>query len=99
MCFGLDSMEIKTVYVVSYHLAREKARPIKYIFEKSFLSRRLARWQVLLFEYNIEYVFQKVIKGSAIVKFLADRAINDYELITFDFPNEDLMAILQINEE
>ena len=52
-----------------------------------------------MFEYNIEYVFQKVIKGSAIVKFLADRAINDYELITFDFPNEDLMAILQINEE
>ena len=31
--------------------------------------------------------------------FLADRAIEDYEPMKFDFPDEDLMAILQIDKE
>ena len=31
--------------------------PIKYIFEKPSLSRRITRWQVLLLEYNIQYVY------------------------------------------
>ncbi|XP_017973624.1 PREDICTED: uncharacterized protein LOC108661419 [Theobroma cacao] len=52
---------------------------IKYIFEKPFLSGRIARWQVLLSEYDIVYVSEKSIKGSIIVNFLADRANEDYE--------------------
>ena len=42
---------------------------------------------------------QKVIKGSAIIDFLAERANKEYEPMSFDFPDEDLMAILQIEEE
>ena len=42
---------------------------------------------------------KKAIKGSAIVDFHADRAIEDYEPMKFDFPDEDLMAILQIDKE
>ncbi|KAE8691531.1 hypothetical protein F3Y22_tig00110890pilonHSYRG01710 [Hibiscus syriacus] len=34
----------------------------------------LARWQMLLSEFNIEYVSQKVVKGSAISEFLAKEA-------------------------
>jgi len=45
--------------------------PAKYIFEKPALTRRIARWQVLLFEFNIVYVTQKVIKGSALADYLA----------------------------
>ena len=33
-----------------------KLDPIKYIFEKPSLSGRIARWQVLLSEYDIQYV-------------------------------------------
>ena len=71
----------------------------KYIFEKPSLSRRIARWQVLLSEFDILYVSHKAIKGSAIVDFLAERANEEYEPMSFDFPNEDLMAVLQIEEE
>ena len=49
-----------------------KLDPIKYIFEKLSLSSRIAKWQVLLSEFDIVYVFQKAIKGSATVDFLAD---------------------------
>ena len=42
---------------------------------------------------------QKAIKGSAIADFLAERANEEYEPMSFDFPDEDLMAVLQIEEE
>ncbi|XP_017974555.1 PREDICTED: uncharacterized protein LOC108661607 [Theobroma cacao] len=76
-----------------------KLDPIKYIFEKPFLSRRIARWQVLLSEYDIVYVSQKSIKGSVIVEFLADRADEDYESVSFDFPDKDLMTVLHIEKD
>ena len=42
---------------------------------------------------------QKVIKRSTIADFLVDRAIEDYEPVRFDFPNENLMAVMQIEDE
>ena len=45
------------------------------------------------------YVSQKAIKGSAIADFLAERANEEYEPMSFDFPDEDLMAVLQIEKE
>ena len=45
--------------------------PVKYIFEKPALTGRIARWQVLLSEFDIVYVIQKEIKGSALADYLA----------------------------
>ena len=50
-------------------------------------------------EYNIQYVSQKAIKGSAIAEFLADRTEKEYKIIKFEFSNEDLLAIFQIEDE
>ena len=36
-----------------------KMDPIKYIFEKPALSGRIARWQMVLTEYDIQYTTQK----------------------------------------
>ena len=71
---------------------------IKYLFKASTLFRRIVRWQVLLSEYDILYVSQKAIKGSVITKFLASEALNDYQPLDFDFPDEYLMNI-SIEEE
>ena len=76
-----------------------KLDPIKFIFEKPSLSGRIARWQVLLSKFDILYVSQKAIKGSTIADFLVERANEEYEPMSFEFPNEDLMAILQIEKE
>ena len=58
-----------------------KLDPIKFIFEKPSLSGRIARWQVLLSEFDILYVSHKSIKGSAIADSLIERANNvtEYE--------------------
>ena len=76
-----------------------KLDPIKYIFEKPSLLGRITRCQILLLEYDIQYVFHKAIKGSAISKFLADKTEDEYESMKFDFPYEDLMAIFQVEDE
>jgi len=43
-----------------------KMDPVKYIFEKPALTGQIARWQVLLSEFDIVYVTQKEIKGSGL---------------------------------
>jgi len=48
-----------------------KMDPVKYIFEKPAFTRRIARWQVLLSEFDVVYVTQKAIKGNALADYLA----------------------------
>ncbi|KAA3460738.1 polygalacturonase-like [Gossypium australe] len=57
--------------------------------ESTALNGRMARWKILLSEFDIVYA----VKGSAIADFLASRALEDYEPVNFDFLNEDLMYV------
>ncbi|KAK5776793.1 hypothetical protein PVK06_044758 [Gossypium arboreum] len=75
-----------------------KLDPLKYMMKSTALNRMMARWQILFSEFDIVYVNQKAVKGSAIVDFLASRALEDYEPLNFDFPNEDLMCIATTEE-
>ncbi|RDX88151.1 hypothetical protein CR513_30292, partial [Mucuna pruriens] len=52
---------------------RLKMDSIKYIFEKFALIGKIARWQ-----YDIVYVTQKEIKGSALAYYLAHQPVDDY---------------------
>ena len=67
--------------------------PIKYIFEKPDLSGRIARWQMSLTEYDIQYPNQKAIKGSVLADHLAHQAVDDYQSMNFEFPDENIMLI------
>ena len=51
--------------------------PIKYIFENPALTGRIARWKMLLYEYDIEYHTQKAIKSSVLAKYLANQPVDD----------------------
>ncbi|XP_050875529.1 uncharacterized protein LOC127079152 [Lathyrus oleraceus] len=65
--------------------------PIKYIFEKPVVTCRIAWWQMLLTEYDISYVTQKVIKGSVLSDYLAHLPVEGYQPLRFDFPDEDII--------
>ncbi|GFZ02402.1 hypothetical protein Acr_15g0010100 [Actinidia rufa] len=76
-----------TIHLIS------KANPVKYIMTKPVLSDRLARWSLLLQEFEIIYVPQKAIKGQALADFLADHPIPaDWEL-SEELPDEDVLFI------
>jgi len=70
-----------------------KMDPIKYIFEKPALTGRIARWQMLLSEFDIVYITQKAIKGSALAEYLAQQPIDDYQPVQPEFPDEDIMTV------
>ena len=101
MCCTLAGTAQRLRQYLLYHTTWliSKLDSIKYIFEKPSLSGRIVRWQVLLSEYNIQYVSQKAIKGSAIAEFLADRTEEENEQMKFEFSDEDLLAIFQIKDE
>ncbi|KAA3482968.1 aldehyde dehydrogenase family 2 member C4-like [Gossypium australe] len=73
--------------------------PLKYMIELNALNGRMARWHILLSEFDIIYVNQKAVKESAIADFLASRALEDYKPLNFDFPNENLMYVTTTEED
>ena len=66
--------------------------PIKYIFKKLALTGKIARWQVLLSEFDILFVAWKAIKGQTIVDYLADYPSEQRELMDSEFQDEDVMT-------
>lgn len=48
---------------------------------------------MLLSEYDIQYVTQKAIKGSALLEYLAHMPMEDYQSMRLDFPDEHVMYI------
>ena len=49
----------------------------------------------MLSEFNVVYVTQKVIKGSALTDYLAQQPLNNYQPMHPEFPDEDIMALFE----
>ncbi|RDY12604.1 Retrovirus-related Pol polyprotein, partial [Mucuna pruriens] len=75
---------------------RAKIDPIKYILEKPALTRRIARWQMALSEYDIIYVNRSAIKGSSLAEHLAYHPLTDPQPVYHEFPDEHIMAATKI---
>ena len=73
----------QTIHVIS------KVNPLRLLMTKpSSLNGRLAKWSMLLSQYEMQFLSQKVVKGQAVADFLAEhldpRATIPYE----DFSDE-----------
>ncbi|XP_059301918.1 uncharacterized protein LOC132053837 [Lycium ferocissimum] len=75
--------------------------PLKYIFQKPMPTGKLAKWQILLSEFDIVYVTQKAIKGQAIADHLAEHPVDEeYMPIKTYFPNKEVLFVGEdISEE
>ena len=60
---------------------------------KSVLSGRTAKWALLLQEFDITYIPQKVVMGQALADFLANHLISDDWEFSEDLPDEDVLFI------
>ena len=80
-------MQAHTVRVIS------KADPIKYILSRPILSGRLAKWTVILEQYDIVYVPQKAVKGQVLADFLGDHPIPDEWELNDNLPGEEVFVI------
>ncbi|KAA0032588.1 uncharacterized protein E6C27_scaffold43053G00550 [Cucumis melo var. makuwa] len=86
--FAIDKlrhyMQVFTVHLVA------KANPIKYVLSRPIISRRLAKWAVIVQQYDIVYIFQKAIKDQALADFLADHPIPSDLKLCKDLPDDEV---------
>lgn len=68
--------------------------PLKYIFQKAISTGKLAKWQMLLSEFDIAYMTQKAIKGQALADHLAENSVDEgYEPLKTYFPDEEVLFV------
>ncbi|XP_070002770.1 uncharacterized protein [Nicotiana sylvestris] len=68
--------------------------PSKYIFQKPMPTGKLAKWQILLSEFDIVYVTQKAVKGQALTNHLAENPVDgEYEPLKTYFHDEEVSFI------
>ena len=70
-----------------------KIDPLKYIISRTVLTRHLAKWVMLLSEFDIQYIDQKAIKGQVIVDHLADAPLVADHTLIMEFLDEHLCLI------
>jgi len=97
--FGMGIPSSKALYVEPYYLVGIQDGPSQVHFREAHSYGWIARWQVLLSEFDIVYVTQKVIKGSALANYLAQQPLNDYQPMHPEFSDEDIMALFEEKSE
>jgi RNase H-like domain found in reverse transcriptase/Reverse transcriptase (RNA-dependent DNA polymerase) len=74
-----------------------KVDPLKYLMTRPMLTGRLAKWAIILTEFDITYTPQKAIKGQVLADFLAAHPIQDDSPLKCDFPDEETLHIEEGN--
>ena len=63
--------------------------PLRLLMTKpGSLNSRLAKWALLLSQYDMIFIPQKVIKGQALAEFLAAHPVPEYSKLYEDIPDE-----------
>ena len=77
-----------TTYLIS------RIDPLKVIFQKAMPTGKLAKWQMLLSEFDIVYVTQKAIKAQDLVDQLAENPVDEeYEPLKNYFHDEEVSFV------
>ena len=67
---------------------------LKYIFQKAMRIEKLAKWKMLLSEFDIVYVTHDVIKSQALADHLVENPIDEeYEPLKTYFSNEEVAFV------
>ncbi|XP_070033042.1 uncharacterized protein [Nicotiana tomentosiformis] len=71
--------------------------PLKYIFQKPMPTRKLAKWQILLTEFDIVYVTRTAMKAQTLAYHLAENSVDDdYKPLSTYFPNKEVNSIEEV---
>ncbi|KAI4297551.1 hypothetical protein L6164_037436 [Bauhinia variegata] len=95
----MGSYKVEAVYVVPYSWLISRMDLVKFIYERPYLSGRLAKWQIVLSEYDVVYMTKKSIKRSAIANHLENNPLEDYQPMKFEFPDEDILVVNKEEEK
>ncbi|XP_050941581.1 uncharacterized protein LOC103501632 [Cucumis melo] len=80
-------MQAFTIHLVA------KSGPVKYILSRPVISGRLAKWAIILQQYDIVYIPQKAVKGQALADFLADHPVPSNWKLCEVLPDEEVLLV------
>lgn len=80
-----------TLYYTLHLLS--KAYPLCYLLEKPTSIKSIAKWQVQLVEYDIQFVPCMLVKGQALANCLAEFPIDDWNLINSELLDDGIMQV------
>ena len=98
LCMELDwAIRRLRHYVIEYSiLLVSRLDPLRYLFDRPVLTGSLMRWLVLLTEFDIQYVTQKLVKRSVVANHLASWPVSNDRPINVDFPDEQFVFVTSI---
>jgi len=77
-----------------------RVNPIRLLITKlESLNLRLAKWALLLSQYDMLFVPQKAVKGQALADFLADHPIPESSKLHEDIPDEVFESNITLEDE
>ncbi len=93
-CYALFWAVQKLRHILLAHQVLVVARmgPLKYLFEKPALTRKLSRWLILLAEFDLTYAAKNTIKGMVIVEHCPGHPVGEDDLDD-DFLDEDILNV------
>ncbi|XP_070004688.1 uncharacterized protein [Nicotiana sylvestris] len=90
----MDSPEVETIFLCVHYISHIKDGSAKIHLSETHVCGKLAKWQILLSEFDIIYVTQKAVKGQALSDHLVENPINgEYEPLKTYFPDEDVSFV------
>ncbi|XP_070017474.1 uncharacterized protein [Nicotiana sylvestris] len=101
-CYALTWVAQKLRHYLQAYTTYLKTRldPLKYIFQKTIPTGRLAKWQILLTKFDIVYVTRTAMKAQALADHLAENPVNDeYQPLNTYFPDEEVNSVEAIFED
>ncbi|XP_070008583.1 uncharacterized protein [Nicotiana sylvestris] len=74
--------------------------PLMYIFQKPMPTGRLAKWQILLIEFDIIYVTQTAMKAQVLADHLAENTVDDeYDPPKTYFPDKEVICVDEVDRD
>ena len=94
LCLGLIFTLKKLRHYMLTHQIQlvGRADPLRYVVSQPLLAGQLGKWAVLMMEFDITYVPQKVVKGQALAEFLAAHPVLDDSPLITDLPDEEVFT-------
>lgn len=81
-------------YMLSHKIQLiSNVNPLQYLMTRPTLSGRLARWSMILLQFEITYVPLRAVKGQAIADFLAAHPIPESSPLNDDLPDEQVLSV------
>ena len=94
LCFDLTCTKVETLSIFLYYIPHFQNEPLKYKFHKAMPMGMLFKWKMLLSEFDIVYVPQKVIKAQALADHLAENPVDEeYEPLKTYFHDEEVSFV------